>query len=90
MSFGNASGSVPPFNLMLLAQKGSLYATRPTLVNFATDRASLGAMAGELFGMVRSGKIKVEIPQTFPLAQAADAHRALQGRQTTGSTLLLP
>jgi len=90
VSFGNASGSVPPFNLMLLAQKGSLYATRPTLVNFATDRASLGAMAGELFGMVRSGKIKVEIPQTFPLAQAADAHRALQGRQTTGSTLLLP
>ena len=90
VSFGNASGSVPPFNLMLLAQKGSLYATRPTLVNFATDRASLNAMAGELFGMVQSGKIKVEIPQTFPLAQAADAHRALQGRQTTGSTLLLP
>jgi NADPH2:quinone reductase len=90
VSFGNASGSVPPFNLMLLAQKGSLYATRPTLVNFATDRASLGAMASELFGMVQSGKIKVEIPQTFPLAQAADAHRALQGRQTTGSTVLLP
>jgi len=90
VSFGNASGSVPPFNLMLLAQKGSLYATRPTLVNFATDRASLNAMAGELFGMVQSGKIKVEIPQTFPLAQAADAHRALQGRQTTGSTVLLP
>jgi NADPH2:quinone reductase len=90
VSFGNASGSVPPFNLMLLAQKGSLYATRPTLVNFATDRASLGAMASELFGMVQSGKIKVEIPQTFPLAQAADAHRALQGRKTTGSTLLLP
>ena len=90
VSFGNASGSVPPFNLMLLAQKGSLYATRPTLVNFATDRASLNAMAGELFGMVQSGKIKVEIPQTFPLAQAGDAHRALQGRQTTGSTVLLP
>jgi NADPH2:quinone reductase len=90
VSFGNASGSVPPFNLMLLAQKGSLYATRPTLVHFATDRASLGAMASELFGMVQSGKIKVEIPQTFPLAQAADAHRALQGRQTTGSTVLLP
>jgi len=90
VSFGNASGSVPPFNLMLLAQKGSLYATRPTLVNFATDRASLNAMAGELFGMVQSGKIKVEIPQTFPLAQAGDAHRAIQGRQTTGSTVLLP
>jgi NADPH2:quinone reductase len=90
VSFGNASGSVPPFNLMLLAQKGSLYATRPTLVNFATDRESLNAMASELFGMVQSGKIKVEVPQTFPLAKAADAHRALQARQTTGSTVLLP
>jgi NADPH2:quinone reductase len=75
---------------MLLAQKGSLYATRPTLVNFATDRESLNAMASELFGMVQSGKIKVEVPQTFPLAKAADAHRALQARQTTGSTVLLP
>jgi NADPH2:quinone reductase len=90
VSFGNASVSVPQFNLMLLAQKGSLYATRPTLVNFATDRESLNAMASELFGMVQSGKIKVEVPQTFPLAKAADAHRALQARQTTGSTVLLP
>ena len=90
VSFGNASGPVPAFNLMLLAQKGSLYATRPTLVNYATDRASLNAMAGELFGMVQSGKIKPDVRQTFALRDAADAHRALQSRQTTGSTLLLP
>ena len=90
VSFGNASGSVPPFNLMLLAQKGSLYATRPTLVNYASDRTSLNAMADELFAMVKSGKIKADVRQTFPLRDAAEAHRALQSRQTTGSTLLLP
>ena len=90
VSFGNASGSVPPFNLMLLAQKGSLFATRPTLVNFATDRASLTAMANELFEMVQAGKIKIDMGQTFALKDAAEAHRALQSRQTTGSTLLLP
>jgi NADPH2:quinone reductase len=90
VSFGNASGPVPTFNLGLLAQKGSLYATRPTLVNYATDRTSLNAMANELFGLVRAGKIKADVRQTFPLAAAADAHRALQSRQTTGSTLLLP
>ena len=90
VSFGNASGPVAAFNLGMLAQKGSLYATRPTLVNYATDRTSLNAMADELFGLVRAGKIKADVRQTFPLAAAADAHRALQSRQTTGSTLLLP
>jgi NADPH:quinone reductase len=90
VSFGNSSGAVPAFNLMLLAQKGSLYATRPTLVNYATDRTSLNTMASELFGMVQSGKIKPDVRQTFALRDAADAHRALQSRQTTGSTLLLP
>jgi len=90
VSFGNASGPVAAFNLGLLAQKGSLYATRPTLVNYATDRTSLNAMANELFGLVRAGKIKADVRQTFPLAAAAEAHRALQSRQTTGSTLLLP
>jgi NADPH:quinone reductase len=90
VSFGNASGPVPPFNIALLAQKGSLYATRPTLVNYAADRQSLNAMASDLFGMVQSGKIKPDIGQTFALKDAADAHRALQSRQTTGSTLLLP
>ena len=90
VSFGNASGPVAAFNLGMLAQKGSLYATRPTLVNYATDRTSLNAMADELFGLVRAGKIKADVRQTFPLAAAEDAHRALQSRQTTGSTLLLP
>jgi len=90
VSFGNASGPVAAFNLGLLAQKGSLYATRPTLVNYATDRTSLNAMANELFGLVRAGKIKADVRQTFPLTAAAEAHRALQSRQTTGSTLLLP
>ncbi len=90
VSFGNASGPVAAFNIGLLAQKGSLYATRPTLVNYATDRTSLNAMANELFGLVRAGKIKADVRQTFPLAAAAEAHRALQSRQTTGSTLLLP
>ncbi|HKP65033.1 MAG TPA: quinone oxidoreductase [Casimicrobiaceae bacterium] len=90
VSYGNASGPVAAFNLGLLAQKGSLYATRPTLVTYASDRASLNAMASELFAMIESGKIKADINQTFALKDAADAHRALQGRQTTGSTLLLP
>jgi NADPH2:quinone reductase len=90
VSYGNASGPIAAFNLGMLAQKGSLYATRPTLVNYATDRQSLNAMASELFGMVRAGKIKADVRQTFALKDAADAHRALQSRQTTGSTLLLP
>ena len=90
VSYGNSSGPVAAFNIGLLAQKGSLYTTRPTLVNYAVDRASLSAMASELFGMVQSGKIKVGGRQTYALKDAADAHRALQGRQTTGSTLLLP
>jgi NADPH:quinone reductase len=90
VSYGNASGPVAAFNLGMLAQKGSLYATRPTLVNYATDRHSLNAMANELFGMVKAGKIKADVRQTFPLRDAAEAHRALQARQTTGSTVLLP
>jgi NADPH:quinone reductase len=90
VSFGNSSGPVAAFNLGMLAQKGSLYATRPTLFNYAADRTSLNAMADELFSLVKEGKIKPDVRQTFPLEQAADAHRALQSRQTTGSTLLLP
>ncbi|HSQ80312.1 MAG TPA: quinone oxidoreductase [Casimicrobiaceae bacterium] len=89
-SFGNASGPIAPFNILLLSQKGSLYATRPTLAHHAVDRASLSAMAGELFAMVEAGKVGAGIGQTFALKDAADAHRALQGRQTTGATLLLP
>ena len=88
--FGAASGPVPPLDLQLLAQKGSLLVTRPTLFSYAATRAELLAMAKEMFDLMLAGKIKAEIHQTFPLAHAADAHRALQGRATTGATLLIP
>jgi NADPH2:quinone reductase len=81
---------VAAFNLGMLAQKGSLYATRPTLVTYAADRASLNAMASELFAMIESGKIKPDARQTFPLSEAAEAHRTLESRKTTGATLLIP
>jgi NADPH2:quinone reductase len=90
VSFGNASGPVPPFNIMLLTQKGSLYATRPTLVTYASKRESLNAMAGELFDLVQAGKIKPDARQSFPLKDAAEAHRSLESRKTTGATLLIP
>ncbi len=90
VSFGNASGSVPAFDLLLLAQKGSLYATRPTLFSYANSRAATQAMADELFALVLAGKIKSEPRQTFPLKEAAAAHRALESRSTTGATVLLP
>ena len=88
--FGAASGPIPPFDLGLLARKGSLYITRPTLFTYAATRSALTTMAGELFAMVRAGKIRADIRQTWPLAEAAEAHRALESRQTVGSTLLLP
>src|SRR5213076_2415078 len=90
VSFGNSSGPVPPFNIMLLSAKGSLYACRPTLVTYTTTRAAITAMADELFGLVLAGKIKSSPSQTFPLKDAAAAHRALEGRKTTGATVLLP
>jgi NADPH2:quinone reductase len=90
VSFGNSSGPVPPFNLMLLTQKGSLFTTRPSLVTFTSTRASITAMADELFGLVLAGKIKSEPRQTFALKDAAEAHRALESRGTTGATVLLP
>lgn len=89
-SFGNASGPVDPFNLAVLSQKGSLYVTRPTLFTYTATREDLLACAGDLFDVVGSGAVKIEINRRFPLAQAADAHRALEGRETTGSTLLVP
>lgn len=90
VSFGNASGSVPPFDILLLSQKGSLYATRPTLFTYAAKREDVTAMAGELFELVLAGKIKSHARQTFALKDAADAHRALESRATTGATVLLP
>jgi len=90
VSFGNASGAVPPFAPLLLSQKGSLFFTRPTLAHYTLTPAELKARAGDLFSWVAAGRLKVRIGATFPLAAAADAHRALEGRSTTGKVLLLP
>jgi NADPH2:quinone reductase len=90
VSFGNSSGAVPPFSLSELNSRGSLYITRPALGAYASDRENLEAMAADLFQMVSSGKVKIEVNQKFPLADAAKAHIALESRKTTGSTILLP
>ncbi|MBK6334727.1 MAG: quinone oxidoreductase [Betaproteobacteria bacterium] len=88
--FGAASGPVPPFDLGLLAQKGSLYATRPTLFTYAATRPELAAMADEMFGLVRAGRIVSEPRQRFALRDAAGAHLALEARGTVGATILVP
>ena len=89
-SFGNASGPVPPFNIGILAAKGSLFLTRPTLVNYTSTPADLATAARELFAVVKKGAVKIKINQTYPLREAAQAHADLQSRKTTGSTVLLP
>lgn len=88
VSFGNASGPVPPFAPGILGPKGSLYVTRQTLFTHITTREATQAMADELFAVVGSGQVKIHIDQRFPLAQVQEAHRALEVRQTTGSTIL--
>lgn len=90
VSFGNASGAVSGVNLGILAQKGSLYVTRPTLAGYADTPQRLQAMADELFGMIESGQLQVEISNRYALKDAAAAQDALSARQTTGSTILLP
>ncbi|SON56487.1 Quinone oxidoreductase 1 [Hartmannibacter diazotrophicus] len=90
VTFGNASGPIEGVNLGILAQKGSLYVTRPTLFSYIASREALLACAADLFDVVARGIVKISVNQTFPLEQAADAHRALEGRATTGATLLLP
>jgi NADPH:quinone reductase len=90
VSFGQSSGKVPPLETAILAQKGSLFFTRPTLMTYVAARDDLLTSAGELFEVVRSGAVRIEINQRFPLRDAAEAHRALEGRQTTGSTVLVP
>jgi NADPH2:quinone reductase len=90
VSFGNSSGPVPPFALNELASRGSLYITRPTLQSYAATREQRESMAADLFRMVSSGQVNIEIHQRFPLADAARAHVALEGRRTTGKTILLP
>ena len=89
-SFGSASGPVEGFNLGLLGQKGSLFATRPTLFTFLADRARLDTMARELFDVVGAGVVKVAISESAPLADAARVHRDLEGRRTTASIVLIP
>jgi NADPH2:quinone reductase len=88
VSYGNASGPVDPFPPVLLAQKGSLFLTRPTMYDYTATRHELEQAAGELFEVVASGKVKIEVKQCFPLKDAAEAHRALEARKTSGSTVL--
>jgi NADPH2:quinone reductase len=90
VSFGNASGPVPPFEPGLLAAKGSLFLTRPSLMAYTAKRSDLVESATELFEVAQSGAVKIEVRQTCPLAETARAHRDLEARKTTGSTVLLP
>lgn len=90
VSFGNATGPVPPFSLSELASRGSLFVTRPALFSYAAKRPDLEAMAADLFQMVESGKVKIDIRQRYKLADAAQAHIELEARKTTGSSILLP
>ncbi len=88
--FGGSSGAVPPFDLILLSQKGSLYVTRPSLVNYIATREELVARSSAVFNMIAAGKLKLRIEHTYPLAEAQRAHRDLEGRKTTGKLLLVP
>jgi NADPH:quinone reductase len=88
--FGQSSGVIQNFDLNILAQKGSLFATRPTLFTYAAKREALEAMAAELMEVVRAGHVQIQVKQEFRLADAAEAHRALEGRRTTGATVLIP
>ena len=90
VTYGNASGPVPPLDLLLLSQKGSLFVTRPTIVSYTAKRADLEALGAELFDVVASGKVKIEVHQRYALKDAEQAHRDLEARKTTGSTILIP
>jgi NADPH2:quinone reductase len=88
--FGGSSGAVPPFDLIALSQKGSLYVTRPTLGHYTATREELMTRSGAVFGMIATGKLKLRIEHSYPLAEAQQAHRDLEGRKTTGKLLLIP
>jgi NADPH:quinone reductase len=90
VTFGNSSGKVTPFDVGVLSQKGSLYLTRPTLANYTATRSDLEATAKEVFDVIRSGKVKVEVRHTYPLAKAEQVHRDLEGRRTVGSIVMTP
>jgi NADPH2:quinone reductase len=89
VSFGQASGPIPPMDISILAAKGSLFLTRPSLMAYTAERQDLLAHAQDLFEVVAKGAVKIEIHQTYPLAEAAQAHRDLEGRKTTGSAVLI-
>jgi len=88
--FGQASGPVPPFDPSILNAKGSLYLTRPSLFHYMAERDELAARAADVLGWIRDGQLELRIGLELPLRDAADAHRALEGRQTTGKVLLVP
>jgi len=90
VSYGNASGPVAPFDLGVLGAKGSLFLTRPSLATYTAKRSDLETVAGDLFSVVSSGAVNIQVNQTFPLKDAAQAHIALEARRTTGSTVLIP
>lgn len=90
VTYGNASGPIPPLDLLLLSQKGSLFITRPSIMSYTAKRADLEALGAELFEVVVSGQVRIEVNQTYALKDAAQAHRDLEARKTTGSTILLP
>jgi NADPH:quinone reductase len=90
VSFGNSSGKVTPFDIGILSQKGSLYLTRPTMATYTATRSELEATAKEVFDVIRSGKVKVEVRHTYPLAKAEQVHRDLEGRRTVGSIVMTP
>ena len=89
VTFGNASGPVPAFEMTLLSQKGSLYVTRPTLFTYIAQRQALVDNANDVMDMVRFGRVKIRVTKTYPMADAAQAHRDLESRATTGSVVLL-
>ena len=86
---GTSSGTIPPFDPQILARKGSLYLTRPGLADYIADPAERAELAGELFGHVAAGRISIEVNQHYDLADAARAHRELEGRKTTGSSIFV-
>ncbi len=88
--FGQSSGPVPPFDPALLAQKGSLFLTRPSLAHYTLTRDELESRASDVFDWIQSGQLRIDINHRFPLSSAAEAHRALEGRKTTGKVLLIP
>ena len=90
VSFGSASGPVPDFGLNELASRGSLFITRPSILTYTAKRADLEQMAAQLFGMIESGKLKVDIRQRYQLSEVVQAHRDLETRKTTGSSILIP